>query len=77
MAKTWRREIQNPQISSQIQSFSRAIIFSIQFRSKKRSFSKKTIHFPPPDHCAPVITKIRYDPGARETPNFFLAKLQH
>jgi hypothetical protein len=29
MAKTWSREIQNPQISSQIQSFSRAIIFII------------------------------------------------
>jgi hypothetical protein len=28
MAKYWRREIQNPQISSQIQSFSRAIIFT-------------------------------------------------
>jgi hypothetical protein len=33
MAKTWKREIQNPQISSQIQSFSRAIIFILMIVS--------------------------------------------
>jgi hypothetical protein len=38
MAKTWRREIQNPQISSQIQSFSRAIIFSYCLRDLARHF---------------------------------------
>jgi hypothetical protein len=29
----------------------------------KRSFSKKNVHFPPPDHCAPVITKFDMSQG--------------
>jgi hypothetical protein len=42
----------------------------------KRSFSKKNVHFPPPDHCAPVITKIQYEPGQGDT-NFFFSNTRN
>jgi hypothetical protein len=35
----------------------------------KKVIFEKNVHFPPPDHCAPEITKIRYDP--RRHQNFF------